>query len=97
MTPFPKTEVSGWGVTGLGYLKCDNFELICYSNADFGRRKIDRKNTSGTCNFLGYLLVSWHNKKQNSISLSMAEGEYIVARLGCVQVLWMKQTLSDLV
>ena len=30
---------------GLWYLKCDNFELICYSDADFGGCKIDRKST----------------------------------------------------
>ena len=43
---------------GLRYLKCDNFELICYSDADFGGCKIDRKSISGTCHFLGYSLVS---------------------------------------
>ena len=36
----------------------DNFELICYSDADFGGCKIDRKRTSGTCHFLGHSLVS---------------------------------------
>ena len=40
-------------------------------------------------------LVSWHSKKQNSVALSTAEAEYIAAGLGCAQVLWMKQTLSD--
>ena len=39
--------------------------------------------------------MSWHSKKQNSVALSTTEAEYIVARLGCAQVLWMKQTLSD--
>ena len=80
---------------GLWYPKCDNFELMCYSDADFGGYKIDRKNTSGTCHFLGHSLVSWHSKKQNSVALSTAEAEYIAAGLGCAQVLWMKQTLSD--
>ena len=55
---------------GLWYPKCDNFELICYSDADFGGCKIDRKSTSGTCHFLGHSLVSWHSKKQNSVALS---------------------------
>ena len=77
---------------GLWYPKCDNFELIWYSDADFRCCKIDRKSTSGTCYFLGHLLVSWHSKKQNSVALSMVETEYIVAGLGCAQVLWMKQT-----
>ena len=80
---------------GLWYPKCNNFELICYSDADFGGYKFDRKSTSGTCHFLGHSLVSWHSKKQNSVYLSTAEAEYIAAGLGCAQVLWMNQTLSD--
>ena len=79
----------------LWYPKSDNFELICYSDADFGGCKIDRKNTSGTCHFFGNSLVSWHSKKQNSVTLSTAEAEYIAVGLGCAQVLLMKQTLSD--
>ena len=39
--------------------------------------------------------MSWHSKKQNSVALLMDEVEYIAAGLGCAQVLWMKQTLSD--
>ena len=40
-------------------------------------------------------VVSWHSKKQNSISLSIVEAEYIVARSCCTQLLWMKQMLKD--
>ena len=72
---------------GLWYPKCDNFELICYSDADFGGCKIDRKSTSETCHFLGHSLVSWHSKKQNLVALSTMEAKYIVAGLGCAQVL----------
>jgi hypothetical protein len=57
--------------------------------------KIDRKSTSGTCQFLGRSLVSWASKKQNSVALSTAEAEYIVAGYCCVQLLWMRQTLRD--
>ena len=57
--------------------------------------KVDRKSTSGTCQFLGRFLVSWSNKKQNSVSLSTAEAEYIVAGSCCAQLLWMTQTLKD--
>ncbi|RVW18658.1 Copia protein [Vitis vinifera] len=80
---------------GLWYPKGDNFELIGYSDADFAGCKVERKNTSGTCHFLGHSLVSWHSKKQNSVALSTAEAEYIAAGLCCAQILWMKQTLSD--
>ena len=39
--------------------------------------------------------MSWHSKKQNSVALSTTEAEYIAIGLGCAQVLWKKQTLSD--
>ena len=55
---------------------------------------MDRKSTSGTCQFLGPSLVSWHSKKQNSVALSTAEAEYIAAGACCAQVLWIQ--LRDL-
>jgi hypothetical protein len=80
---------------GLWYPKGSTFDLIGYSNADYARCKIDRKSTSGTCQFLGRSLVSWASKKQNSVALSTTEAEYIVARHCCAQLLWMRQTLRD--
>jgi hypothetical protein len=80
---------------GLWYPKGCTFDLIQYSDANFARCKIDRKSTSGTCQFLGRSLVSWASKKQNSVALSTAEAEYIAAGHCCAQLLWMRQTLRD--
>jgi hypothetical protein len=44
---------------GLWYPKGSTFDLIGYSDADWARCKIDRKSTSGTCQFFGRSLVSW--------------------------------------
>ncbi|KAL6315977.1 hypothetical protein AAG906_014902 [Vitis piasezkii] len=66
---------------GLWYPKGDNFELIGFSDADFAGCKVERKNTSGTCHFLGHSLVSWHSKKQNSVALSTVEAKYIAVDL----------------
>jgi hypothetical protein len=71
----------------LWYPKGSTFDLIGYSNADWASCKIDRKSTSGTCQFLRRSLVSWASKKQNSIALSTAEAEYIVAGHCCAQLL----------
>jgi hypothetical protein len=79
---------------GLWYPKGSTFDLIGYSDADWGGCKIDRKSTSGTCQFLGRSLVSWASKKQNSVALSTVEAEYIAARHCCAQLLWMRQTLK---
>ncbi|WVZ93641.1 hypothetical protein U9M48_039606 [Paspalum notatum var. saurae] len=57
--------------------------------------RIDRKSTSGTCQFLGTSLVSWSSHKQASVSLSTTEAEYIAAASCCSQLLWMKATLSN--
>ena len=80
---------------GLWYPKGSTFDLIGYSDADWAGCKINRKSTSGTCQFLGRSLVSWASKKQNSIALSTAEAEYIAAGHCCAQLLWMRQTLRD--
>jgi hypothetical protein len=80
---------------GLWYPKGSTFDLIGYSDADWAGCKIDRKSTSGTCQFLGRSLVSWASKKQNFVALSTAEAEYIAAGHCCAQLLWMRQTLRD--
>jgi len=41
---------------GLFYPKECPFELVSYSDADFGGSRTDRKSTSGTCHFIGSLL-----------------------------------------
>jgi hypothetical protein len=80
---------------GLWYPKGAHFELIGYSNADYAGCKIYRKSTSETCQFLGRSLVCWSSKKQNSVSLSTAEAEYVADGSCCAQLLWMRQNLKD--
>jgi hypothetical protein len=38
---------------------------------------LDRKSTSGTCQFLGSSLVSWSSRKQLSVAQSTTEAEYV--------------------
>jgi hypothetical protein len=77
------------------YPKGSTFDLIGYSDSDYARCKVDRKSTSGTCQFLGRSLVSWSSKKQTSVALSTAEAEYVAVGQCCAQLLWMMQTLQD--
>jgi hypothetical protein len=72
---------------GLWCPKGSTFDLIGYSDVDWLGCKIDRKSTSGTCQFLGRSLVSWASKKQNYVALSTAEAEYIAAGHCCAQLL----------
>jgi len=40
--------------------------------------------------------VSWFNKKQSSIALSIDETKYVAVASCCTQLLWMMQTLQDI-
>ncbi|CAM8880867.1 unnamed protein product [Rhodiola kirilowii] len=80
---------------GIWYTKDTNPYLVGYCDGDRAGNVEDRKSTSGGYVFLGNNLVSWFSKKQNSISLSTAEAEYINAGSCCTQLLWMKQMLSE--
>jgi len=81
---------------GLWYPRDHDFSLHAYTNADWVGDVDDRKSTSGGAFFLGKRLVSWLSKKQEAISLSTIEAEYIAAAGSCTQLLWMKQMLRDI-
>ena len=80
---------------GLWYPTDDNIQLSGYSDADFAGDRLDRKSTSGHCQFMGSKLVSWFSKKQACIATSTTESEYMAAGSCCMQVLWLKQQLRD--
>eukprot|EP00253_Pinus_taeda_P020946 PITA_20946 len=69
--------------------------LLYLIDADWDGSMDDRKSTSGGAFFMGSRLVSWFNKKQISIALSIAEAEYVAVASCCTQLLWMMQTLQD--
>jgi hypothetical protein len=72
---------------GLWYPKGSTFDLLSHSDSDYVSCKVDRKSTTGTCQFLGTSLVLWSSKKQNSVTLSTAEAEYVVAGACYAQIL----------
>nr|GFA83897.1 putative ribonuclease H-like domain-containing protein [Tanacetum cinerariifolium] len=73
---------------GLWYPKDSPFDLVAYSDSDYGGATQDRKSTIGGCQFLGRRLISWQCKKQTIIAISTTEAEYIAAASCCRQVLW---------
>ncbi|KZV46985.1 hypothetical protein F511_15782 [Dorcoceras hygrometricum] len=87
--------LKGTSNVGLWYPKDSGFELIGYSDVDYAGCRIDRKSTSGTCQFLGDRLISWFSKKQTSIATSTAEAEYLAAGSCCAQILWIQHQLKD--
>ena len=54
------------GTTNLGiwYPKEYGFNLIGYTDSGYTSSVVDRKSTSGSCQFLGNRLIFWYSKKQ---------------------------------
>ena len=87
--------VNGTSDYGIMYCHCSDSMLVGYCDADWAGSADDRKSTSGGCFYLGNNLISWFSKKQNCVSLSTAEAEYIAAGSSCSQLVWMKQMLKE--
>ena len=81
---------------GLWYYRLSDFTLRACTDVDWTGSMDDIKSTSGGAFFLGGRLISWLSKKQDCISQSTAEVEYVVATNNCNQIMWMKQMLKDI-
>ncbi|PWA83924.1 ribonuclease H-like domain-containing protein [Artemisia annua] len=64
---------------GLWYPMNSPFELEAFSDSDYVGACLDRKSTTGGCQFLGSRLVSWQCKKQTVVANSSTEAEYVAA------------------
>ncbi|GJV66941.1 hypothetical protein Tco_1482450 [Tanacetum coccineum] len=71
------------------------FDLEAFSDSDYGGSNLNRKSTTGGCQFLGQRLISWQCKKQTIVATSTTEAEYVAAANCCGQVLWIQNQLLD--
>nr|GFA33643.1 putative ribonuclease H-like domain-containing protein [Tanacetum cinerariifolium] len=72
---------------GLWYPKESLFDLVAYSDSDYGGATQDRKSTTAGCQFLGRRLISWQCKKKTIVATSTIKAEYVIAASCCRQVL----------
>ncbi|GJT00224.1 putative ribonuclease H-like domain-containing protein [Tanacetum coccineum] len=70
---------------GLWYPKDSPLILEAFSDSDYAGASLDRKSTTGGCQFLGSRLISWQCKKQTMVANSTTEAEYIAASHCCGQ------------
>ncbi|GKA13381.1 putative ribonuclease H-like domain-containing protein [Tanacetum coccineum] len=80
---------------GLWYPKDSPFDLEAYTNSDYAGASLDRKSTTGGCQFLGSRLISWQYKKQIVVANSTTEAKYVAAASWCGQVLWIQNQMLD--
>ncbi|GJV31547.1 putative ribonuclease H-like domain-containing protein [Tanacetum coccineum] len=71
------------------------FDLEAFSDSDYAGASLDRKSTTGGCQFLRRRLISWQCKKQTIVANSTTEAEYVAAANCCGQVLWIQNQMLD--
>ncbi|GJR62672.1 uncharacterized mitochondrial protein-like protein [Tanacetum coccineum] len=77
------------------YPKDSPFDLVAYTDSDYAGASLDRKSTTGGCQFLGSRLISWQCKKQIVVTKSTTKAEYVAASSCRGQVLWIQNQLFD--
>ncbi|GJT46742.1 putative ribonuclease H-like domain-containing protein [Tanacetum coccineum] len=68
---------------GIWYPKDSPFDLVAYTDSDYARASLDKKSTTGGCQFLRCRLISWQCKKQTVVANSITEAEYVAASSCC--------------
>ena len=76
-------------------LGVDHSQLTVYVDANWAGDSSDRKSTSGFLfNFAGDP-ISWCSKKQNCVTLSSTEAEYVALAECCQEFKWIQRILKD--
>lgn len=81
---------------GLRYKRCDTFLLSGFTDANWAGDTHDRRSTSGYCFSTGSAVVSRCIKKQDVVSLSTTEAEYIAATMAAQECIWLKRLINDM-
>ncbi|GJT28494.1 hypothetical protein Tco_0908769 [Tanacetum coccineum] len=80
---------------GLWYPRDSPFDLEAFFDSDYAGASLDRKSTTGGCQFLSKRLISWQCKKQTIVANSTTEAEYVAAANCYGQVLWIQNQMLD--
>ncbi|XP_062704578.1 uncharacterized protein LOC134286895 [Aedes albopictus] len=70
--------------------------LVAYSDADWTGDPGTRKSMTGSIAFFAGGAVSWMSRRQDCVSLSSMEAEFIALGETCQEILWMRRLLNDL-
>src|SRR5207237_4873241 len=75
---------------GLMYKRNNSFVVRGYTDSDYAGDKLDRKSTTGYAFYVNDGLVSWCSQKQDIVSLSSTEAEYIAVSTGAREGVWLR-------
>jgi len=82
---------------GIFFRKDNILTLKIYTNANYVSSDIDKKSTLRYCMFLGESRVTWRSKKQDRVSLSSVEAEFLPLALQEVLCIMIEQNMWKLI
>jgi hypothetical protein len=74
----------------------DEVKLHGFTDAYWVGSPMERKSTSGGIFSIRSTFVSWYNRKQRSVALSLEEVEYMVESQTACEAIWMRKILLEL-
>jgi hypothetical protein len=81
---------------GLQLRRSSSHDLIAYSDADWAGYPDTRRSTFGYCVYLGGNIDSWSSKRQQVVSRSSVEVEYMAVANAVAESCWLHQLLAEL-
>eukprot|EP00253_Pinus_taeda_P031397 PITA_31397 len=88
--------LKGTSKYGLWYIQTWGVNNKGFTDAYWVGSPFVRESTPGGIFSIGSVVVSWYNRKQRSIALSLTEAEYMVASQVACEAIWMRNILVGL-
>lgn len=84
---------------GLKYIKSSNpdISVTSFVDSDFANSTIDRKSITGFVTKINANVICWKTRKQNTVSLSSAEAEYVALSTCITENIFICQLLSEII
>ncbi|KAK9685714.1 hypothetical protein QE152_g37721, partial [Popillia japonica] len=79
-----------------GFIRKEDRPLLGFTDADWAGDKNDRKSTSGYLMQVYGCTVSWCSNKQQCVSLSSTEAEYVALGKGITEGCWIRNLLQEI-
>lgn len=80
---------------GLCYSKGAKVKLVGYSDSSHNIDEDDGRSTSGHIFYLGESPITWSSTKQEIVTLSSCEAEFMAATEAAKQAIWLQELLSE--
>lgn len=80
---------------GIIYIDSSDVRLTRFTDSDQAGNIDDHRSITSYAFRIGSMVITWSNKKQNTVSLSSAEVEYKVMCAATCEAVWLQRLLQD--